>query len=140
MRPPSLTLIYLSDTTVLPNCFTLMWQKSIFEERVLLRSHGMATNNWELHNRVDVYQGTLLLTKEQVDELVELYKSIEKMRQKWGSHIECVDDAEEMWTDIPPCLDEWAPTLGKVVGLVDPATKKPRKGRRNKEDDDGSSP
>lgn len=80
----------------------------------------MGDKIWELKNRIDGYFGTLLLKKEEVDDLVRVYESIEEMRKRWGSSNEEIDDAEEMWTDIPPALDSWADDLGRVMGLLPP--------------------
>ena len=78
------------------------------------------STNWKLEDRRDMYLGTVQLNREQIASIVDVYQGIEKMRKRWGTSNECIDDPEEMWMDIPECLEEWAPALGKAIGLLPP--------------------
>ena len=68
--------------------------------------------------------GEIMDTKELIEttgitntkELVEIYEELVKLRKRWCAEV--VDDAEDMWEDIPPFLDYATVTLGGVLGLL----------------------
>lgn len=54
-----------------------------------------------------------------LEALKEVYTRMEELRKRWCAE-EDIDDAEEMWQDIPPFLDWAAPAMGRALGLLPP--------------------
>jgi len=68
---------------------------------------------------------SLGMSNKDLELLIQVYEQLVKLKQRWipiNNKEEAidVDDAEQMWTDVPEALEWMVPQMGIALGLIEP--------------------